>query len=148
MIQRFEEFVGLISSIHKDIQKIKQNKMKEFGLSGNHVMCLFYLSQNPEGLTGTELCQLISVNKAAISRTLSNLVEKGYVFYPDAGESKKYRAVVKLTLKGIAVTKQIDDIIRDVVDEIGKDLNEDERETMYQTLAIVSRNLETLAKQE
>ena len=80
MKERFEGFVGLISNIHKNIQKVKQSKMKEFGLGGNHVMCMVYLAQYPEGITPTKLCQLISVDKAATSRTLSELVEKGYIY--------------------------------------------------------------------
>ena len=146
MIQRFEEFVSLISNIHKDIQKIKQDGMKQFGLSGNHVMCLFYLAKHEEGLTAANLCQLMSVNKAAVSRTLAELIEKEYVIYADQEEGKKYRAIVKLTEKGISVTEQIDGIIYEVVNEIGKDLEDKERNIMYRSLEIVSKNLDSLAK--
>ena len=146
MIQRFEEFVSLISNIHKDIQKIKQDRMKQFGLSGNHVMCLFYLAKHEEGLTAANLCQLMSVNKAAVSRTLAELIEKEYVIYADQEEGKKYRAIVKLTEKGISVTEQIDGIIYEVVNEIGKDLEDKERNIMYRSLEIVSKNLDSLAK--
>ena len=146
MIHRFEEFVGLISNIHKDIQKIKQDRMKQFGLSGNHVMCLFYLSQHKEGLTGAQLSQLMSVNKAAVSRAMAELVEKDYVFYENLEAGKKYRAVAKLTVKGFAVTEQIDGIICEVVNEIGIDLQEDERTAMYRSLKTVSKNLDVLAK--
>ena len=146
MIHRFEEFVGLISNIHKDIQKIKQDRMKQFGLSGNHVMCLFYLAQHKEGLTGAQLSSLMSVNKAAVSRAMAELVEKDYVFYENIEAGKKYRAVAKLTVKGFAVTEQIDGIICEVVNEIGNDLQEDERTAMYQSLKTVSKNLDVLAK--
>lgn len=146
MIKRFEEFVSLISNIHKDIQKIKQDRMKQFGLSGNHVMCLFYLAKHEEGLTAANLCQLMSVNKAAVSRTLAELIEKEYVIYADQEEGKKYRAIVKLTEKGVSVTEQIDGIICEVVNEIGKDLEDEERNIMYRSLEIVSKNLDSLAK--
>jgi len=146
MIQRFEEFVSLISNIHKDIQKIKQDRMKQFGLSGNHVMCLFYLAKYEEGLTAANLCQLMSVNKAAVSRTLAELIEKEYAIYADQEEGKKYRAIVKLTEKGLSVTEQIDGIICEVVNEIGKDLEDKERNIMYRSLEIVSKNLDSLAK--
>lgn len=146
MIQRFEEFVSLISNIHKDIQKIKQDRMKQFGLSGNHVMCLFYLAKHEEGLTAANLCQLMFVNKAAVSRTLAELIEKEYVIYADQEEGKKYRAIVKLTEKGVSVTEQIDGIICEVVNEIGKDLEDKERNIMYRSLEIVSKNLDSLAK--
>ena len=146
MISRFEGFVGLISNIHKDIQKIKQDRMKQFGLSGNHVMCLFYLAQNAEGLTAAQLCQLMSVNKAAVSRSLADLLEKGYVVYLNQEANKKYRAVVMLTEKGFEVTKQIDGIICEVVNEIGRDLADEERRIMYRSLEIVCKNLDHLAK--
>lgn len=146
MIKRFEDFVGTISSIHKNIQKIKKNKMKAFGLSGNHVMCLFYLAKNPDGLTAAQLCQLISVDKAATSRALSELLEKGYVYYPDADEQKKYRAIARLTIKGFAVTEQIDGIICEVVDAIGGSLSDADRETMYHSLDIIAENMNEITK--
>lgn len=146
MITRFEDFVGLISSIHKNIQKIKQGKMKEFGLSGNHVMCMVYLAQHPEGLTAAKLCQLISVDKAATSRALSELLEKGYVCYPDSEGQKKYRATVALTESGFELTKQMDHIICDVVEEIGGDLTDEERIHMYHALETIEKNLEQLTK--
>lgn len=146
MKERFEGFVGLISNIHKNIQKVKQNKMKEFGLSGNHVMCMVYLAQYPEGITAAKLCQLISVDKAATSRALSELLEKGYVRYPDADGQKKYRATVMLTQSGVEITKQMDGIICDVVDEIGGSLSDEERTHMYRALDIIDKNLEQLTK--
>ncbi len=146
VIKRFEEFVGLISNIHKDIQKIKQDRMRQFGLSGNHVMCLFYLAQHQEGLTAAQLCQLMSVDKAAVSRAMAELLEKEYVYYLNQEEGKKYRAPAKLTVKGFAVTEQLDGIICEVVNEIGKDLAEEERTIMYRSLETVSKNLDSLVK--
>ncbi len=146
MINRFEDFVGMISSIHKNIEKVKKNKMKEFGLSGNHVMCIYYLAQNPEGLTAASLCKLIAVDKAATSRALSELFEKGYVYYPNLSENKKYRAVAMLTESGFATAKQMDSIICDVVDEIGSSLSTEERFNMYRSLEMIENNLNELTK--
>lgn len=148
MKERFEDFVGLISNIHKNIQKVKQNKMKEFGLSGNHVMCMVYLAQYPEGITPTKLCQLISVDKAATSRALSELLEKGYVCYPDSDGQKKYRTPVLLTESGMEITKQMDCIICDVVNEIGGDLSVEERSCMYHALDTIEQNLEQLSRKQ
>lgn len=145
MIERFENFVGIISTIYKNIEKIKKNRMKEFGLSGNHVMSLCYLAQYKDGLTAAKLCELVAVDKAAMSRTLSDLVEKGYVYYPELGSHKKYRAITALTEKGKEVAKQIDKIIVDVVGEIGSGLTDEERKTMYYALDVVSGKIENLA---
>lgn len=145
-MNRFENFVGMISQIYKNIEKIKKNKMKEFGLSGNHVMCLHYLARYPEGQTAAELCQLISIDKAATSRTLSELVEKEFVCYPNMEGQKKYRIKAVLTEKGFYVTQQMDSIIDNVVNEIGKDISEEDREVMYRSMHSISKNLEELVK--
>lgn len=146
MTDRFEGFVGIIYHLQKSIEKIKKGKMKEFGLSGNHVMCLFYLAQYPEGLTAARLCQLISIDKAATSRTLSELVEKGYVYYPNIEGQKKYRIPAALTEKGVEVTEKIDDIICKMVEEVRSGLSEEETRNMYHALNTISANLEKLVK--
>ena len=94
MLQRFQSFVTGVTQCYKSIQKIKATEMTEFGLKGTHVMCLFYLSQHPEGLTAAQLSQMCAEDKAAISRTLAVLQERDYI---QAGE-KKYRAPLCLTL--------------------------------------------------
>jgi hypothetical protein len=73
MIQRFDAFVSGITACYKYIQRIKSMEMTEFGLKGTHVMCLYYLRQNPAGLTASQLCGLCAEDKAAISRTVSEL---------------------------------------------------------------------------
>ena len=120
--------------------------MKEFGLSGNHVMCLLYLAQHPEGLTATKLCELISIDKAATSRALSELVDKGYVYYPNLHNHKKYRASAVLTEKGQETTEQIDDIICDAVNKIGSSITDEERGIMYRSLEKIAEGIEDLAK--
>ena len=69
--------------------------------------CIFYIRHSREELTAAQLCQLCAEDKAAISRTLVTLQEKGYV---EAGE-KKYRAQLKLTVKGEELADQIDGLI-------------------------------------
>lgn len=146
MLERFAEFVRVISLLYKDIQKIKKDKMKAFGLSGNHVMTLFYLSQYPNGVTASRLCQLVAVDKAAISRVLAELLEEGYVYYPELEGGKKYRTTVRLTEKGERVTEEFDKIICEVVQEASGELSEDERNAMYYGLDVISKNLEKIAK--
>lgn len=68
MIRKFVKFVGEIDTLYKSIQKIKSNRMKEFGLGGTHAMCLCSLLQSERGLTAAELCKEIAIDKAAVSR--------------------------------------------------------------------------------
>ena len=42
---RFEDFVGLISGLYKEIQRIKTSEGARLGLKGSDVMCLYYLER-------------------------------------------------------------------------------------------------------
>lgn len=137
MIDRFQSFVSGITICYKYIQKIKSMEMTEFGLKGTHVMCIFYISHSEEELTAAQLCQLCAEDKAAISRTLVTLQEKGYV---EAGE-KKYRAHLRLTDKGKALAGQIDGLIEQWVGFGGDGLSEEERNAFYFALDLISANL-------
>lgn len=137
MTDRFQAFVNGITICYKYIQKIKTMEMTEFGLKGTHVMCIFYIYHSEEELTAAKLSQLCAEDKAAISRTLVSLQEKGYV---EAGE-KKYRAHLKLTEKGKQLAGQIDGLIEQWVGFGGDGLSEEERNSFYKVLAAISTNL-------
>ena len=137
MIQRFQAFVTGITVCYKYIQRIKSAEMTEFGLKGTHMMCLFFLHHQPEGLTAAQLCQLCAEDKAAISRTLATLQKDGYIL---AGE-KKYRAPLQLTEKGLAVATQVDQLISQWVGFGGDGLTDEERTIFYRCLDQISSNL-------
>lgn len=137
MLQRFEAFVTGITVCYKYIQRIKSLEMTELGLKGAHAMCLFFLHHNPQGLTAAQLCQLCAEDKAAISRTLVYLQEKGYLH---TGE-KKYRFPLRLTEAGARVARQLDSQICQWVGFGGDGLSDEERSVFYKALAHISGNL-------
>jgi DNA-binding MarR family transcriptional regulator len=137
MNQRFDAFVSGITACYKYIQRIKAMEMTEFGLKGTHVMCLYYLRQNPAGLTAAQLCGLCAEDKAAISRTLAVLQERGYI---QAGE-KKYRAPLRLTDAGENLARQMEGLIQHWVTFGGDDLTREEREIFYRVLGKIAARL-------
>ena len=143
MIQRFEAFVTGISTCYKYVQRIKSMEMTEFGLKGTHVMAIFFLNHHPEGLTGAQLCQLCAEDKAAISRTVHDLQEKGCV----VTEGKKYRALLKLTEQGAQIAQKVDTLIAQWVGLGGDGLTEEERAVFYSALSRIAENLREKADQ-
>ena len=137
MIQRFEDFVTGIAVCYKSIQRIKTLEMTEFGLKGAHMMCLFFLHRNPKGRTAAHLCQLCAEDKAAISRTLATLQERGYI----VSGGKKYRAMLRLTPDGAAVADRFDALICQWVGLGGDGLSEEERAVFYRALGHIADNL-------
>ena len=142
MIKRFESFVTGITVCYKYIQRIKSAEMTEFGLKGTHVMCLFFLHHNPEGLTAAQLCQLCAEDKAAVSRTVSELQKEEYI----ASGEKKYRALLRLTEKGEETAKRVDSLIEQWVGFGGAGLSDEDRAAFYRALELVSNNLKRSAE--
>ena len=145
MIQRFDAFVSGITSCYKFIQRIKSMEMTEFGLKGTHVMCLYYLRQNPTGLTASQLCGLCAEDKAAISRTVSELRSRGYI---TSLSEKAYRAMLTLTSAGQEIARKFDNLIEGWVTAGGDGLTDEERSDFYKTLSAIAENLRTRIEAE
>lgn len=143
--ERFEDFIGLIDALHREIQRIKASEAKRLGFKGADVMCLYYLAQAPEGLTSAELARRIDVSRAAISRTISRLEEGGLVKVGlSETETTRYRVPVVLTGQGYEATRPIHDIIEHVLTETEGVLSQPQRAQMYKSLNQVLRSLKKI----
>lgn len=136
MENRFENFTVAILKLNKLIQKIKLYEMRDYGLKAIHVMCVYYLRTRGE-LTASELSKLTLEDKAAISRAISFLNEKGFVNY----DSNKYNAHIKLTGEGIKVSEYINRRADSAVNAGGGFLTEEERINFYSALELIAKNL-------
>ncbi len=145
--ERFEDFVGLITAIEKEIQRIKTVELERFGLRAGDLMCVYNLQKCPEGLTSSELARAAGVDRAAVSRVIGRLSDEGFVEVGEheGGSTGRYRAPVRLTEKGHAVMVEVDDIIREVVSEAGSGLSPSKREAMYASLSSVLERLKTIS---
>ena len=140
---RFEDFVGIISALSKEIQRIKTAEARRLGFRGSDVMCLYYLVKHPEGLTAAELARMADVSRAAMSRTIAHLEEDGLV---EAGEGVSYRTPIRLTEKGREAARPLDDIIHRVLDEVGGELGTTQRVQMYDALNYILERLRTIGR--
>lgn len=145
MSQRFEKLTIGVTRIYKSIQKIKKARMNSLGLKGTHVMCIYYLSQHPEGLTASDLCNMCKEDKAGISRILSDLESRGFICYDSSLQERRYRAKAVLTDTGRTHARKISDLIMHAVDAGGQGLTEKEREIFYRVLFLIADNLEQLS---
>ena len=147
MKQRFETFVTAIGQINRSLQKLKSTEMADFGLKGTHVMCLYQLQQHESGLTSAQLVQLCDEDKAAISRCISELQQRGLVESPENTE-KRYRKIITLTEEGRKVAAGMDQKIIDAVMNAAQGYSQEERETFYHVLLQVAENLQSACSSE
>ena len=144
---RFEDFVGIISALNKEIQRIKNAEAHRLGFRGADVMCLYYLVKYPDGLTAAELARLVDVSRAAVSRTVAHLAEDDFVEVGGSDEeASRYRAPIRLTEKGYEAARPLDDIIHRVLDEAGGELALRQRMQMYDSLNHILEKLRTFGR--
>ena len=144
MQERYETFTVLINRISRNIRKIKNQEMAEYHLRSAHISCLYYL-YSTKGATATDLCERCDEDKATVSRALEYLEENGFITC-ETQVGKRYKSPLILTDKGQEAGKKIADKINRVLSEISDGLSEDERVAFYRSLAIISRQLETVAQ--
>lgn len=145
MVSKYELFSTCIPSMYHDIQKIERTEMAKFGLKGPHAQCLLAISHYPEGITAARLCEVCEKDKAAISRTLSELEQCGMVRRAERNGTR-YRASLTLTEQGKAAAAAVSQKACQAVEQAGNGLNDAQREVFYQVLALIADNLHTICK--
>lgn len=148
MVDRFTQFTGSILTLYRCINKIKELEMAEFGLRGNHVMCLYYLGQYPDGLTAAQLTALCKEDKAAISRSINQLADQHLVLRLPSEGGNAYRASLRLTPQGKALTDQINEKIEGIFDCCSQGISDQQRESLYLSFQIILKNLEQYIDQK
>lgn len=145
MLGRYELLSSSISSMYHDIQKIERVEMAKFGLKGPHAQCMLAMSRYPGGLTARELCEICDKDKAAISRTVSELEQAGMVVRDECNGSR-YRALLTLTQKGAEAAQAVSQRALVAVEQAGIGLDDEQRKIFYQVLALIAGNLHTICK--
>lgn len=145
MVTKYEQFSASISSIYHDIQRIERVEMEKFGLKGPHAQCLLVLSRYPEGITAANLCEVCEKDKAAISRSLSELEAAGLVCREDRNGSR-YRAKLRLTEQGANAAQTVSRKAQLTVELAGAGLDNGQREIFYRVLELIAGNLHTICR--
>lgn len=143
MVSRFEQFSSAVFCINRCIQKIERVEMAKFGLKGPQAQCLLAMSRYPEGITSSQLREVCDKDKAAISRTVSDLEREGMV-ERISNNGNRYRAMLKLTPQGQAAAQRVKERAQLAVDKASDGMTDEERIVMYKTLALIAGNLQTI----
>ena len=141
MIQRFERFFGSLMELNRSVQKIRETEMRRLGLRASHALCLYYLGEHGEGLTATVLCTLCKEDKAAISRSLSDLADRGLACVVTPEGKRAYRAVWHLTEEGRHTALRMNRRIRHAFRIGGKTLSEAHESAFFEAMDIILENL-------
>lgn len=136
---RFILFTTLLNDAQKSIVRLKGKKMDLYGLGSAHTTCIYFLQDISEGITKTELAHLCGVDKAQISRVISDLLQKDYVSIADPQLNYKQKYV--LTEEGRNIAEQMRQTILDVNAFVSGTIPKEQIDNFYATLQTISDNL-------
>lgn len=145
MISKYELFSSSVSCLYRDIQKIERVEMAKFGLKGPHAQCLLALNRYPQGVTAARLCEICEKDKAAISRSVAELEERG-LLAREEHNGVRYRAVLKLTEQGKNAARAVNEKARQAVEQAGEGVDDAQREVFYGVLALIAGNLHAICR--
>ena len=143
MVTRFEQFTASVASIHRSIQKIERVEMAKYGLKGPHAQALLAMSRFPEGVTSGELVKLCDKDKAAISRTVSELEKEGMVTR-QGRHGNNYRAALILTDRGREAASHVAIRAGQAVEAASNGLSDGNRRVLYQALELIASHLQNI----
>lgn len=143
MIDRFEQFTSVISSIYRYVQKIERDEMEKYGLKGAFAQYLLAIGHYPQGVTAAALCETCDKDKAAISRIVAEMESKGLVRRDSNGENQ-YRARLRLTEAGHKAAQFVRERAEIAVEIAGKGLSDQDRATFYAALELIAGNIQSI----
>lgn len=142
---RFELFDVSMSLICKSIQKIKSEITQSYGLKSSHVLFMVQLGKREDGLTASELSRAGHMDKAQISRVVSELTDKGFIA-KCSGNGQKYKNKFTLTESGKSIASDLNDIIEKAFEYVSGSIPKADLEVFYRTLFTISDNLFSLTE--
>ncbi len=145
-MNRFEQFSYVISGINRCIQKIERDEMIKYGYKGAFAQYLVALRRYPEGITSAKLCEICDKDKAAISRVITEMQEKGLIIR-EGGNDRHYNALIKLTSEGLQAAAYVDERAKAAIDAVGNEMSDADRTAFYATLDFIAAKLQALSKE-
>lgn len=145
-MNRFEQFSYVISGINRHIQKIERDEMIKYGYKGAFAQYLVALRRYPEGITSAKLCEICDKDKAAISRVLTEMQEKGLILR-ETQSDHRYNALIKLTAEGLKAAAYVDERAQAAIEAVGNEMTDENRVAFYATLDFIAAKLQTISKE-
>lgn len=131
----------LVVGASRSVTRLKGCYMAKYGLGSTHTMCIRRLHMSDGGLTRTQLAEHCELDKAQVSRIVSELCEKGYTTVEKTGSGYKRR--VTLTEDGRRIARDIDRIILDINTYVSDEIPTDQLETFYRVFGTICENLKS-----
>lgn len=136
--KHFEVFYGTISSLYRNIQRIRLIYAEKFGIKSVQLFWIFLLREHPEGMIASELAQASQINRSLISREVKDLVDRGLVYY-EKDSNTQYARKIYLSKEGKKLAENIDEIAMSIQKGVSKEIPVEDMDVFYQVLSILNQ---------
>lgn len=141
-LERFVAFSMLCEESCKSLQRIKAAYMNKLGLQSGAALLLAVLCRHKDGLSAAALARACKLDRAAVSRAIPPLLEKGVIAYREEHpEKRNYRSPLVITEVGARTVEQIHRYTVDAVRRISGDIEGEELAAFYRVFRTLERRL-------
>ena len=141
-MERFTAFTVILSSVERNLHKLKSEKMSAYGLRATHLTCMIHIEISPDGLTPTEIAQACSIDKAFVSRITADLIAHEFIKINEKfNDGRKYRQKYILTVKGFNVLKEVKESFDSIMENIQENITDYEMRCFLKVLHTVNDNI-------
>ncbi|WP_156774392.1 MarR family winged helix-turn-helix transcriptional regulator [Alkaliphilus oremlandii] len=120
----YEEFGRWVSILYRQFQIFINKELKDLEITSGEYIYLIKLYENKE-LTQEDLAEIYYIDKAAITRSLRSLEDKGYIKRIKNPRDKRYYSI-QVTEKALKVKDRIYNALKTWDDLISLDVNAEE----------------------
>ena len=133
-----------ISYVFHEIHKMFINNVKQEaemnGINPTYRYIFISLSNNPNGLTQVEICNLIHLKAPSVSLLLQQMENEKLIIREKSSKDSR-QSIVKMTKKGYELDNKLKEIFKKHENNISNSLNEDELNNLKVYLGKIKDNL-------
>lgn len=147
MQHRVTDYMTLVVAAYKKLQQIKKKQTAlyaTYDIKSQHVMVLYFLGHNIDGLTVTELAALCCEDKAATSRAVDYLVERGYAVHEEEKNKRRWRSKVRITPAGMRICRIIDCVSIEASNKAKEGISDEDLQVFYRVFHQMVDNMDKL----
>lgn len=143
---RINEPIGKwIAKLYKHHDQFVDKKLESHNLNHSEANLLFYLYKDGDGINQQDLKENLAVDKATVSRSVSALIEKGYLIKKSSSEDKRVN-LIYMTSKAEKMEMIIDDIYQQWFNIFDDKISDRDQKKVIETLQkmyrIVNKEIE------
>ncbi len=141
-MDRYNKFNSLLAQINRSINRIKNREASKLGIKSFAISTIYILFVYGQ-ICAKDIVKISGEDKSIISKALNYLKKIEFIEH-NVAQEKKYGALISLTDSGRLIGSKILNKINQTIAKAGSDFNDDSRESFYNSLELISDNLEKL----